>query len=833
MHDSRLRSAVRTVLAGTMLAGSALAATSVAAAPGPAAASAGPSDALEEIIVTGTRREERLVDVPVTVQVFTEETIRQAGITRPQDFLNLTPNVTFIQSNHAGEAFVNIRGQTSVRQSESAVAVVIDGVQLATQNEFNGELFDIQQIEILKGPQGALYGRNASAGAIIVTTKAPTNELSGSALMSYGNWNSSRANLSVSGPVVEDRLTVRGAFAYTNSDGPFENIVTGENSYRSDEKTGRVRFDWRLTDAITADLRIGGSTLRGGAIAANAQGPGIRLGGVPSPVDGNATDVPFVTDVPGLNRQLKRNASLKVDFDLGIGTLTSVTAYNNIVDNYQAKLFPYQAPFFEGNDAGNAILFGDQTQKYRIENSAFSQEIRITSKGDGPIRWQGGIYFLDSEREFITEQGYNGRVPLNPNGTPNVGVGGYLPNPTGPIFASLNPAIGQFLFGPTFNGRFSRLLQGGGALLPTIGIDGLNTVNPTNSYDVTKFDARNYAPFGNVQWSITDAVELGVAARYDVEKREVETRTPNVQNPFGGGSFNRCLALFGNNPSACKKDEEFKQLQPKVNLNWRLREYASVYASWGRSFKSGGFNQIGSRETVIQALIAAGSTRQQAEALTFLQDTYEKEVADAYEIGFKSEWLDRRLSVNGAIFKTDVENAQQFSFFPVGSIQAVSSIDEVGITGGEIEFTVRATDWLTLFGGYGKVDAEIEEYAAQPSSVGNTTPYVADYNWTLGFQGDRPIRGELRLVARAEYNRSGPVWFDSANTPDTQRDAVGLLNARLGIAGDRWEVSAWARNLTDEEYRVESVVLPTGIGVFNPGFIAFPRSAGVEARFTF
>jgi iron complex outermembrane receptor protein len=96
-----------------------------------------------------------------------------------------------------------------------------------------------------------------------------------------------------------------------------------------------------------------------------------------------------------------------------------------------------------------------------------------------------------------------------------------------------------------------------------------------------------------------------------------------------------------------------------------------------------------------------------------------------------------------------------------------------------------------------------------------------------------PIRDALRFIARMEYNHTGPMWFDSANTPDTDREDVGLVNARIGLASERWEVAAWARNLTDEEYRMESVVLPTGIGVFNPGFKGLPRAAGVEARFTF
>lgn len=788
-------------------------------------------NSLEEIVVTGTRREERLIDVPVAVQVFTEESIAKAGITRPQDFLTLTPNVTFIQSNHAGEAFVNIRGQTSVRQSESAVAVVIDGVQLATQNEFNGELFDIQQIEVLKGPQGALYGRNASAGAIIITTRPPTDELSGSALVSYGNWNSSKANLSASGAIVPGKLRVRGSVAFSKTDGPFENIVTGEKSYRTDEKTGRLRFDWDVTDAIRADLRIGASMLEGGAIAANAQGPGIALAGVPSPLDGNGTAVPFVTDVPGLNRQLKRNTSLKLDFDTAIGTLSSVSAYNNIVDNYQAKLFPYQAPLYPGNDPGNAILFGDQTQKYRIENTAFTQELRLTSKSEGALHWQAGLYFLDSTREFITEQGYNGRVPLNPDGSPNIGISGYLPSPTGEITASLDPGISTFLFGAPLN-RFTRLLQGGGVLLPTLGIDGLASVNPTNAYDVTRYEARSYAPFGNVQWSITDRLELGLAGRYDTEKRKVRTLTPNVTNPFNGGTFNQCVALLARTPDQCRDERTFKQFQPKATLTWKFPEFGSAYASWGRSFKSGGFNALGSRETVVRAT-AVGTTRAIAESLVFLQDSYAKEVATAYEIGFKSEWLDRRLTVNAAVFRTKVDNAQQFSFYPSGSIQAVSSIDRVDITGGEVEFTDRPTDWLTLFGGYGYTDTEIKEFRAQPGSIGNKAPYVSTYNYTVGAQVDRPLSGALRLVARGEYNRSGPVWFDTANTPGTQRKAVGLVNGRLGLAGERWEVAVWARNLTNQRYRMESVVLPTGIGIFNPGFKALPRAAGVEGRFTF
>jgi iron complex outermembrane receptor protein len=790
---------------------------------------------IEEIVVTGTKRDEKLLDAPIAVQVFTEQAIQRAGIERPQDFLNLTSNITFIQTNHAGEAFVNVRGQTSVRQSESAVAVVIDGVQLATQNEFNGELFDVQQIEVLKGPQSALYGRNATAGAIIITTKPPTDKFEASVSGGYGNWNSSRATASAGGAIVPGKLRFRASLAFSDSDGPFTNIITGEKPYRSNEKLGRARLDWELSDQFTADFRIGGSRLIGGAIAANAQGPNIVNGGVRSPVNTNFFDPPYVTDVPGYNRQDKFNTSLKMDYKLTEATITSVSAYSRITDLYQAHLFPYQSANDPRNNAGNAILFGDQTQKYQIANRAFSEELRITSAAQQRLRWQAGVFFLTSRRDFTTIQGYNGRVPLNANGTPNIGISGYIPDPNGAIRADLTPPLDSI-----FGNRFTRLLIGGGTILPGLQINGLNTVNPTNAYDITRYTARNIAPFGNVQFDITQEIELGVALRYDSERRTVRTLTPNIINPFaapnaltGQRSFNQCVLFLGKAPDACHAETTFDQFQPKVNLSYKVPEVATFYASYGKGFKSGGFNAFGSREQVIQGAQAGVASRAAAEAITFVQDAYNKEVTDAFEVGFKSQLWDRRVTLNGAAFYTDVNNAQQFSFFPAGSIQAVTSIDKVRIKGVEFDTSAALSDHFTLFGGFGYNDAKIRAFKAQPASVGNRAPYTLDYNFTVGVQFSQPVTDSLEFTARAEYNGMGSMWFDTANTPGTRRDPVGLLNVRIGIASERWEIAAWSRNLTDRKYNNESVVLPTGIGIFNPLFKAPTRSYGIESRVKF
>jgi iron complex outermembrane receptor protein len=780
---------------------------------------------IDEIVVTGLKRDQSFVDVPVSVQVFSEAEIERAGISRPQDFLGLTPNVTFIKSNHAGEAFVNIRGQTSVRQSESAVAVVIDGVQLATQNEFNQDFFDIQQIEVLKGPQGALYGRNAAAGAIVIKTRAPTDEFEARAKLSYGNWNDANTNFAVSGPIVEGKLRFRFSGAVNDSDGPFTNIITGEKPYRSNEKIGRLRLDWMATERLTVDFRLNGSRLTGGAIAANAQGPGIILGGVESPVDTNFAEAPFVTDVPGFNVQEKFSTSVKIDYELDFAEFTSVTAYNKIIDNYGAKLFPYMDINDPRNAAGNAIVFGDQTQKLRVSNSAFTQEFRLTSTGESSLRWQVGAYFLDSKRVFTNEGGYNGSVPLNPDGTPNPGAfGGFNPDPNGSIFANLQPP-----FDAIFGNTFTRVLNGGGTILRSRGIDGLNTVNPTVAFDETAKGATNYAIFGNVQYDITDDLELSLAARYDIEDRDVDTKTPDVINPFTGLTFNNCARTLNISPDECNDDKTFKQLQPKATLTYKFEGDGSVFASYGRSFKSGGYNAIGTRDFVVTSLQASnGITREEAESLVFLQDTYDKEVADSYEVGFKAQFDDRRIRVSGALFWTDVKNAQQFAFFPAGGIEAVSSIDKVRIKGFEIDANASMTDFLTLFAGFGYVDTEIRQYLAQPTSVGNRSPYTANYNIVAGAQVVQPINDRLDFQARAEYTRTGSMWFDTANTVGTRRDPVDLVNARIGVASERWELALWSRNLFNKKYNAEAIVLATALGVFNPLFKAPTRNYGIE-----
>ena len=211
------------------------------------------ADELAEIVVTARQRQEKLLDVPVTVQVFTANEIKSAGIERPQDFIAMTPGVSQVQTAEVGDMQVSIRGINTGRDAETNFALVIDGVLQVNPNSLNQELANIEQIEILKGPQSALYGRNAVAGAMIITTKKPGDHLDAEAKIGYGNKNTQTASLYVGGPLAPGLSGDIGAF-YRKTNGFFENRLLNcddcNDYYKETGVTPRLIF--QLSDDATS-----------------------------------------------------------------------------------------------------------------------------------------------------------------------------------------------------------------------------------------------------------------------------------------------------------------------------------------------------------------------------------------------------------------------------------------------------------------------------------------------------------------------------------------------------------------------------------------------------
>ena len=219
---------------------------------------------LEEVVVTAQYRQESLQDVPVSVTAFTADDIARAGIESTQDFINLTPNITMDDSFTLGNTFVQVRGVAQINNADSPVAIVVDGVPQNNQKQFKQELVDIERIEVLKGPQGALYGRNAIGGAINIVTRQPTNELEGFLRAGAGNGGLQKLSGALSGPIIDDTLLFRVTGAYKDFDGVIDNTFLDEKVDFYTTRDLRARLLWRPTDALDVDFRYAWSDADGG-----------------------------------------------------------------------------------------------------------------------------------------------------------------------------------------------------------------------------------------------------------------------------------------------------------------------------------------------------------------------------------------------------------------------------------------------------------------------------------------------------------------------------------------------------------------------------------------
>lgn len=368
------------------LAGSAMVLTAslaMAQTPAPVAAAAADDG---EILVTALRRTESLQDVPASITAFNAKSIEAAGIVRPADFIGLTPNVNLVQTQNAGTTFVIIRGITQARNSEPSVAVVVDGVQQVNAAQFNQELVDIEQIEVLKGPQGALYGRNAIGGAIIITSKAPTDELSGKFTGGIDNGFGYFARANLSGPIAEN-LKFRIASTWYDTNGFIPNTFLNEDADPFREFNLRGNLLWTPTPELTVDMRGAVSLLRTQAFYYNIVN------------DVNDVSLPVRVNNAGINDRDLYNGTLRIAHESDIGKFTSTTSYDKVTEILTGDAFNF-LPIKE------SLLFQffgfDLNQSQYLDVAAWSQEFRYESPADKPVQFIAGAYGISTQRYIST-----------------------------------------------------------------------------------------------------------------------------------------------------------------------------------------------------------------------------------------------------------------------------------------------------------------------------------------------------------------------------------------------------------------------------------------------
>ncbi|MBW7836958.1 MAG: TonB-dependent receptor [Sphingomonadales bacterium] len=346
----------------------------------------------DEIVVTSRRREERLQDIPDSVTAFSSAAIEAADVRQINDVISMVPNISIIEAQDPGLALISIRGVGQERNGEPPVAIVIDGVQMSAADRVNQELYDIERIEVLKGPQGALYGRNAIAGAIVIETVKPDNELAGFIEGRYANGKEVAAVAALRGPIIEDKLFFSLSGNAKSFDGVIENVTLRKPPLTTsgqtvgdpikvdfaDEANLRGRLILHATESLTFDLRASYSDFDGGASYYIPLPPG----------EPNNTSVPVQNDELGFAQRRLEEYSLKMDYDTDAFSVTSVTAYS--ITDFE---------FHEDLEWQPISLFGVDQARY---SRSWSQELRITSASDQRLRWMAGVYYLDLHRTTDT-----------------------------------------------------------------------------------------------------------------------------------------------------------------------------------------------------------------------------------------------------------------------------------------------------------------------------------------------------------------------------------------------------------------------------------------------
>lgn len=752
---------------------------------------------LEEVVVMARKREENLQEVPDSVVAFGADMIERANMVQVRDVVAQVPNVSIEESLSPTSTFIGVRGVVSTRNGEPAVAMVVDGVQIGSSTEISQAFHDAEAIEVLKGPQGALYGRNAIGGAIIITSKGPTDDLSGKATAGIGNNGLVEFDGSLSGPI-SDNLKFRVAANFRDFDGtilneylyelasgasisPAVNLSDKESAYADFEtnKDWRANLLWTPSDATTVDFRISHSDLEVGSYWYR---PHVRL-----ETSNDYFEFPISNDVNSVAFRTIFNQTLKIDHEMDFGTLTSITAHTETEERYGV---PYEGRgsnqmgdvdfmnqlyvdrAIETLPPADGAILATQLQGVGSHNfydiETWSQEFRVTSDEDNRFRWVAGAYVL------LTDRNETIRADLTIPGSPPLSA--RLPNGL--------PGVSDFA-------------TTSGLLFDTSNIQ----------------DNTAWALFVSTDYDITDKLTLTAALRYDEDEREITRLDGPTVNTGGQGVGSSAfgaectVGVGGCVPRGFVEKETFKSAQPKLSLAYRANDDLMLYGTYARGFRSGGFNASG-------ALLA---------------ETFDEEILDSYELGGKSTLLDGRLRLNAAVFYQDYEDVQVFEFDGAIFVQSLFNIPKSEIYGAELSFDWAATSSLTLSGGMGWLKSEIKEFNSTirdtleselNARITNTVKLTPDSQeaFDRNFEGNKlskfphlsanlsathetPVSlfGGSTLITRLDYNMTGDRYWWIDNTD--KQDDVHLLNASIGLEfNDNLEVVVWCKNCTDEYY---------------------------------
>lgn len=672
------------------------------------------------VVVTAQKWKELPSEVSRSVTAVTGKTIRDAGLTTIEEASRYVPNMLMTEFTARRLSFPFVRGVGS-GQGEPAVTTFIDGVPQLSVSSTNLALVDVERIEFLRGPYGALYGRNTIGGAIHVISAPPPSETRVDAGATFGNFQSQAYDVMIGGPVAGEELSASFAGRYAARDGYTINRFTNEDVDSRDSFFGRAQMLWTPDDDTSLRLSVYGERTRdGGFVLSDLDG----LRADPHRID---QDFEGTTSRDVLATSLTWN---QYGDDVDFVSITSVQGWE----------------IEESSDFDFSVL--DGVRRFTQEDQDYVyQELRLQSL-------PGGNVDLGREVELRWL----------------VGASGFYSDSSRASENEFRPGGAGILFPPSMVG--SDIVAG-------------------------SFDDWSVGLFGQAALLFGDGWEVSGALRYDYESKGAD-----IDRVFVSGGVPVPV-------SSTRETETFDEILPRGSVAYRVSEHVKCYVLVARGFKAGGFNL--SAPTGLEA--------------------FGPETSWTYEAGVKTGWLEERLHANLSVFHVDWNDMQlsQFDARAGGYVTNAGSSTSEGI---ELEVTAEPIDELELFGTFGYLQTEFDEFVDSfgQDVAGNDLPFAPATTVATGGQYTHSINETTSAFARVDFFHVGEFFYDAGNR---RSERYNLTNFRIGVGGDHWRLDGYVANAFDEAYvPIAFQPSPADPSAF-VGENGAPRTYGVALRVTF
>lgn len=784
---------------------------------------------LEEIVVTAQKREQNLQDVPISVSAVDGEKMAEAGINNLEDLSAYVPN--FQQANSPLGQVLSIRGISSgINQGfEQSVVQYVDDIALGRGPMARMPFMDLERVEVLRGPQNVLFGKNSIGGAISITTAKPTSEFEGHVQVEHDNeYARNEIQSMMSGPLSET-VGARVAIRASQEDGYFVNTSNGDNEQQKDELTARLTLDWTPSETFNASLKLEHSIFdfegRGEEVIAGYDSVSPlfagrsfgEIGEYLSAITGQ--NIGYEDGIQNRKRQTNNDeysdnetnqVVLTMNWQYDEFTITSVTGYAGYELDEDTDL----------DLSGLESIHAAQQEKF----DQTSQEIRITSPGGETVDWIAGAYYQSWELEY-SQQSVIDDENLT-SALSNLGLGLLMPGAGVTGFRPAASLLTSYGVGTPF-------------LLATAGarqLYSLKEINNTSNVRNYSGDSDTYSAFGQATWNASETVRLTIGARYTQEEKDAE-RSVSIYDASAGNLTPAGIetqlvmgGVFGVENHAVKDDRSESSVTGSIITEWDATEDLLLYASISNGFKAGGFDARAGRAADFE---------------------YEDETVISYEIGTKTELLDGRAQLNAALFYTDYKDLQVSQFdgtvgFVVGNAAAARS------QGIELDGRIMLSEGLLLIGSMAYLDYQFKEFvgaACPPKTTldtgartcdlsGEPNTFAPNSSASVTLDYLTPLTDAFNLHITMDTSYRSEQYVEATLEPLMKQGSQINLNARIALEADNWMLALVGKNLTENDDIAYSSATPvTGSALIQAptysGYQVNPRTVAIQAKYNF